>query len=130
VPEPSAFEVEMPIENLIRDTSPGIDQFPAEFIKAGCRKIRSEIHKFIILFGKRRNCLRSRMIRSLYLYIRRVIKHVVIIEAYHSFQLRTKFYLTSCCQVKLHVQRKLLENIMVDFAPTGQLQITLSAFVK
>jgi hypothetical protein len=35
VPEPSAFEVEMTTEKLIRDKPPGIDQIPAEFIKAG-----------------------------------------------------------------------------------------------
>jgi len=38
--------------------------------------------------------------RSLYLFIRRVIKQTaVIIEAHHLCQLRTKFYPASCCQV-------------------------------
>jgi hypothetical protein len=48
VPEPSAFEVEMAIDKLTRHKSPGIDQLPAEIIKAGGRKYarnRSEIHK-------------------------------------------------------------------------------------
>jgi hypothetical protein len=44
VPEPSACEVEMAIEKL-RHKSQGIDQIPAEFIKAGGRTIPSEIHK-------------------------------------------------------------------------------------
>jgi hypothetical protein len=35
----------MAIENLKRHKSPGIDQIPAELIKAG--EIRSEIHKLI-----------------------------------------------------------------------------------
>jgi hypothetical protein len=48
LPEPSAFEVEMAIEKLKRYKSPGIDQIPAELIKAGCSKICSEIHKLII----------------------------------------------------------------------------------
>jgi hypothetical protein len=48
VPEPSAFEVEMAIEKLKRYKSPGIDQIPAELIKAGGSKICSEIHKLII----------------------------------------------------------------------------------
>ena len=39
VPEPSAFEVEMAIKKLKEHTSPGIDQIPAELIKAGCRTI-------------------------------------------------------------------------------------------
>jgi len=47
VPEPSAFDVEMAIEKLKRHKSPGIDQIPAELIKAGDRKIRSEILKLI-----------------------------------------------------------------------------------
>ena len=37
VPEPSAFEVELAIEKLKSHKSPGIDQIPAELIKAGGR---------------------------------------------------------------------------------------------
>jgi len=48
VPEPSAFEVELAIEKLKSHKSPGIDQIPAELIKAGGRTIRYAIHKFII----------------------------------------------------------------------------------
>jgi hypothetical protein len=48
VPEHSAFEVQMAIEKLKRHKSPGIDQIPAEFVKARSRVIRSEIHKLII----------------------------------------------------------------------------------
>jgi predicted site-specific integrase-resolvase len=40
VPELSAFEVEMAIEKLKRHKSPGIDQIPAELIKAEGRTIR------------------------------------------------------------------------------------------
>jgi hypothetical protein len=47
VPEPSAFKVEMDIEMLKRHKSPGVDQIPAELIKAGGRRICSEIHKLI-----------------------------------------------------------------------------------
>jgi len=47
VPEPRAFEDEMAIEKLIRHKSPGIDQIPPEWIKAGGRKIHSEIYKLI-----------------------------------------------------------------------------------
>jgi hypothetical protein len=55
VPEPSAFEVE--IEKLNSYKSPGIDQIPAEWIKAGGSKISCE---------------------SLYLFIRRVVKQIVV----------------------------------------------------
>ena len=47
LPEPSAFEFELAIEKLRSHKSPGIDQIPAELIKAGGRKIRHEIHKLI-----------------------------------------------------------------------------------
>jgi hypothetical protein len=39
VPELSAFEFEMTFEKLKRPKSPGIDQIPAEFIKAGSRRV-------------------------------------------------------------------------------------------
>jgi hypothetical protein len=48
VPEPSAFEFELAIEKLKNHKSPGIDQIPAELIKAGGRTIRCEINKRII----------------------------------------------------------------------------------
>jgi hypothetical protein len=48
VPEPSAFEIEIAIEKLKRHKSPGIDQIPAELIKAGGSTIRCAIHKLII----------------------------------------------------------------------------------
>jgi len=37
----------MAVEMLKRHKSPGIDQIPAEMIKAGGRMIRSETHKLI-----------------------------------------------------------------------------------
>ena len=48
VPEPSASEVELATEELKSQESPGIDQIPAELIKAGGRTIYSEIHKLTI----------------------------------------------------------------------------------
>ena len=47
VPEPSAFEVERPIEKLKRHKSLGIYQIPGKLVKAGGRTILSEIHKLI-----------------------------------------------------------------------------------
>jgi hypothetical protein len=46
--EPSASEVEVTIENLKSNKSPGIDQIPVALIKAWGRKIHSEIHKLLI----------------------------------------------------------------------------------
>jgi len=47
VPEPNAFEVELTVEKLRNHKSPGIDQIPGKFIKAGGRAICSEIHELI-----------------------------------------------------------------------------------
>ena len=47
VPEPSAAEVELAIDKLKNHKSPGIDEIPAELIKAGGRTICLEIHKLI-----------------------------------------------------------------------------------
>jgi len=47
VPEPSASEVELAIDKLKSHKLPGIDQIPAELIKAGGRTICLEIHKII-----------------------------------------------------------------------------------
>ena len=48
VPEPSASEVELAIDKLKSHKLPGIEQIPAELIKAGGRTIYLEIHKLII----------------------------------------------------------------------------------
>jgi hypothetical protein len=45
--EPSAFEVDMAIEKLQIHKSPGIDQIPAQMIKAGGRTNLSQIHKLL-----------------------------------------------------------------------------------
>src|SRR5215475_13778071 len=47
VPEPSYWEVKRAIEKLQSHKSPGIDQIPAELIKAGGRTLRCAIHKLI-----------------------------------------------------------------------------------
>ena len=83
VPEPSAFEVEMDIEKF-KDTNCQLsDQISTELIKAGGRTLHFEIHK-IILLGIR--SLSSGRSRSLYRFIRRVLKKIVaIIEACHLY---------------------------------------------
>ena len=84
VPEPSALELEMATDKLKGHRSTGTDQIPAELNKAG---------------GMTLNCLSSGRSRPMYLFIKRVIQQtVVIIKAYHFYQLHTKFYPTSCCQ--------------------------------
>jgi hypothetical protein len=48
VPEPSVLEVELAIEKLTSHKLPGIDQIPAELIKAGGRTISCHIYKLIV----------------------------------------------------------------------------------
>jgi hypothetical protein len=93
VPQPRASEVEVAIGELKRYKSPGLGQIPAELIQAERETLRSEIHKLIKLFGKKKNCLTSGKSQSWYLFTKTIINlTVVIIEAYHFCQLHTKFY--------------------------------------
>ena len=59
-PETSGFEFEFAIEKLEGHKSPGIDQIPPEFIKAGCSTICCEIHKLIISIWNKEKFPRGR----------------------------------------------------------------------
>jgi hypothetical protein len=48
VPEPNAFEFEITVEKLKDKKLSGIEQIPAELIKAGGRTIHYEVYKLII----------------------------------------------------------------------------------
>jgi len=54
----------MSIEKLKGHKSPGVDQVPAESIKAGVEEFAMRSINVLILFGKRRNCLRGGRSRS------------------------------------------------------------------
>jgi hypothetical protein len=97
VPEPSAFEVELPIEKLKSHTSPGTDQIPADMFKAGGKTIRCEIHKLIIsVWNKEELPYEWKESIIVPIYKKGDKKIVVIIGAYLFCQLRTKLYPTSC----------------------------------
>jgi hypothetical protein len=92
VPEPSAFEVELAIEKLKRHKSPGIDQIPANLIKAGVRTIHYEIHKLIYIWNKEELPVEWKESITACISVRRTIKQIeIIIGAYHFCQLHTKF---------------------------------------
>ena len=100
VPESSAFEDEVAIEKLKRHKSPGTDQISAELIKAGGRKIRSEIHKLINYIWNKEELLEEWKESIVVRFYEKGDKtDFVITEAYHFCQLRTKFYPTTCCHV-------------------------------
>jgi hypothetical protein len=65
VPQPSAFEAEMASEKLKIYKSPSGDQIQAEMIQARGRTMHSEIHRHIIIFGIRKNFLKSGQSQSL-----------------------------------------------------------------
>jgi len=79
LPEPCACEIEMAIEKLRRHKSPVINQIPLELLKQVVEQFALEIHNLLILFGIRRNCLRSGRSHSLYLSVRRVTKQIIVI---------------------------------------------------
>jgi len=95
VPEPSVFETELAIEKL----NHVLIKSQQNLLKQGVEQFTMSSINLLFLFGIRGNYLRSGRSRSLYLFIRRGIKQiVVIIGTCHFCQLRTKFYPTSCCQ--------------------------------
>ena len=106
VTQPSASEVEMSIEKLKGHRSPGIDQIPAELIKAGCRTIHYELHKLINSIWNNEELQQWKELIIVPVYKKGDETDAVIIEALHFCQVHTKFYLTSCCQSELHMQRK------------------------
>jgi hypothetical protein len=85
----------MAIEKLKRHKSPGIDQIPAELIKASGRTICYEVHKLIISIWNKEELPEE-------------WKEPIIVFIYekgdktdcsnYRGQLRTKFYPTSSCQ--------------------------------
>ena len=131
VPEPSAFEVELAIEKLKRHTSPGIDQIPAEMIKAGGTTICSEIHKIIISIWNK---------EELPLEWKESIVIPILKEGdktdssnYGSISLLSTMYkcLSDILLSRLTLmQRKLLGIINVDFGATDQLLTIYSALIK
>jgi len=64
VPELSASEIELAIDKLKGHKSPGVDQIPEELIKAGVEQFAWRFINLLLLFGRRRNCLKSGRSRS------------------------------------------------------------------
>ena len=99
VPEPSAFEFETAIEKIKRRRSPGIDKIPAEFIKAGGRTIRPEVHKLINSIWNKDKCPEEWK-ESVILPIYRK-GHTTDCSNYRGMsfcQLCTKYCQSSCCE--------------------------------
>ena len=74
VPVPSAFEVEMAIEKLKDSNHQVLIKFQRNLLKQGVEQFALKSINLLILFGIRKYCLRRGRSRSLYLFVRRVIK--------------------------------------------------------
>jgi hypothetical protein len=99
VSEPSASEVELAIEKLKSHKSPGIDEIPAELIKAGGRTIRREIYKLIISIWKKEELPQEwKETITAPIFKKGDKTDCSNYRAYQYCQLRTKFYPTSCSQ--------------------------------
>jgi len=87
------------IEKIKNHKSAGIDQIPAELIKAGGRTIRYAILKLTITIWNKEELpeeWKGSIIVPIY---KKGDKQIVVITgAYHFFLLRTKFYPSSCRQ--------------------------------
>jgi hypothetical protein len=129
VPKPDAFEIDVAIVKPERHKSPGTDQIPAELIKAGSKRIRSEVHKFINYISKKEELPEEWRESIIVPFYKKDVKQIVaIIGAYHFCQLRTKFYSPPAVEVNSICRRN--EWGYVVFDATGQLLIIYSAFVK
>jgi len=85
VPEPSAIQFEMVIKTL-KDTNHKVSiKSQLNLLRQGVEQSGLRSMKLLILFGIRRNCLRSGRSRSLYLFIRRAIKQTVVIIGHITF---------------------------------------------
>ena len=99
VPKPDAFEVEVATVKPERHKSP-------ELIKAGSKRIRSEVHKFINSISNKEELPEEWKESIIVPFYKKGFKQIVaIIGAYHFRQLHTKFYY--CPAVKV-MQKKLM----------------------
>jgi hypothetical protein len=99
VPDSCAFQFELFTEKTKIHKSPGINQIPAELIKAGSRIIRAEIQLLFFSIRDKEELPEDGKSRSLYLSMRKTIKQIlVIIGACRFCRQCSKCYSTNCCQ--------------------------------
>ena len=84
VPESSAFEFEMADEEL------KINKSEQHLLQQEVERFALRSFHLLILFGIRRNCLRSGRSRSLYLYMRMTKQTVIVTEAGRSHNINTE----------------------------------------
>jgi hypothetical protein len=110
--------------------SPGIDQIPAELIKAGVGQFALRSININSIWNKKELPEEWKESIILPIYKKGVKTEHSIYRSISLLSTMCKFYPTSCCQVELQVERRLLGTISVDFDATCQLLIIYSTFVK
>ena len=98
VPEHSVFEFELAIEKLKRYESPDIDQIPSELIKAGCRTIRSEVHKLICSIWNKEELPEEWKESAIVPIYRKGDKQIVVIKSLSILSATYNILSTSCCR--------------------------------
>ena len=96
--DPSAFEFELAIEKLKRYESPDIDQIPSELIKAGCRTIRSEVHKLICSIWNKEELPEEWKESAIVPIYRKGDKQIVVIKSLSILSATYNILSTSCCR--------------------------------
>ena len=131
VPETSAFEVELAVEKLRSHISPGIDQIPAELMKAGGRTICCEIHKLINSIRNKWELPEEWKELSLYLSIRRALKQTVYNYSGISYMPTMYKILSNILLSRITPYAEETTGIIsVDFDARSQLLIIYFVFVK
>jgi hypothetical protein len=98
VPESSAFDFGMVIEKLKVTYHLVLIKSERNLLKQGVKQFALRSTSLLSIPGIRSNCLKKGKSLLFYLCIGTVIiKIVIIIKAYHFYQLHTKFYPTSYC---------------------------------
>jgi hypothetical protein len=98
VPEASAFEVDMAIEELKRHKS-GTNQIPADLIKTGDRTLRSEINNLINSIWNKEGLPEEKESVIVPIYKKGDKTDFSKYRGISLCQLRTKLYKTFCCEV-------------------------------
>ena len=79
LPEPSAFEFELAFEKLKITYHQVLVKSQQNCLRQRVKQFATRSINLLFLFRIRRNCLRSGKSQSLYLFIRRAIKQIVVI---------------------------------------------------
>jgi len=81
-PEPSAFNLRWLLKNQKETNHQVLIKFQQNCLKQGVEQFALISVNFLILFGIKRNCLRSGRSWSFYLFIRMVIKQIIVIRGH------------------------------------------------